>query len=57
MVENVRSEFGRSGVLIHPRPSHTKDFKNVTNCFRFTNAADLPILEWPKRKKKREIGS
>ena len=26
-------EFGRSMVLTHPRPSHTKDFKNGTNCF------------------------
>ena len=30
---SVRLEFGRSRVLIHPRPSNTKGFNNGTNCF------------------------
>ena len=31
--QSIHSTFGRSRVLIHSRPSHTKDFKNSTKCF------------------------
>ena len=53
----------RSRVLIHPRPSHNKDFKNGTNCICRRVAPDyaadfsVPILDHGRNAKERKIGS